>query len=319
LLTFAGFFTPKYFPGMTGYMPNQALSDLSEYIYGTTRLGDSSIPFDERVSVARAAIDKGLWIHTSNQYGDALQVLRAAYDRDRTRLPSAIFKIGWDSVDQVRDVIKQNIEPLAIEKMVVGQLCLGGALAEDFRMGGVSFEGLNGLKDEGLVDRYVLELWPWNSDMAIDALRADNVSRLVDGFIFYLNPLQRFVTNDLWDMIHERDVTIIAMRTVCGGSVKRLIENPKAPEYLRKRAVEVAPIFERSGCTSWTEFCVRFAFGFAQVQSTVGSTSQKERLAEFVEETERERPLDPEIHDEIVSLQRRWSDEHDVFAEPWSM
>jgi len=304
---------------MKSTMPNLLLSDLSEYIYGTTRLGDGSIPFEARVKIARAAIDAGGWIHTSHAYGDALQVLRAAYDLDRTKIPSAIFKIGWDSVEQVREVIKQNIEPLAIDKMAIGQLCLGGALAEDFRMGGACFEGLNGLKQDGLVDRYVLELWPWNSGMAIDALRADNAGRLVDGFIFYLNPLQRFVTNDLWDMIHERDVTIIAMRTVCGGSLERLREDPKAPEYLRKRALEMTPIFERSGCHSWAEFCVRFVFGFAQVQSTVGATSHQENLHEFLKETSAVRPLESDIHDEILGLQRRWSDEHDRGAEPWSM
>lgn len=300
-------------------MPGNLLSDLSDFIYGTTRLGDSSLSFGERVRIARAAIDAGVWIHTSNQYGEALQVLRAAFDENRTVLPKTIVKIGWDSVEQVREQILLNLEPLAIEQMTVGQLCLGGALAQDFQMGGICFEGLNGLKQEGLVDRYVLELWPWNSQMAIEALREDNAGRLVEGFIFYLNPLQRFVTNELWDMIHDRNVTIVAMRTTCGGSIKRLIQDPKAPEYLRKRAIEVEPIFDRSGCVTWTEFCVRFVFGFAQVQSTIGSTSQMTNLQTFLDETAQERPLDPDIQEETVALQRRWSDEYDIYAEPWSM
>jgi len=38
---------------------SQYLADLSPYIYGTTRLGDEKIAFEQRVSIARAAIDAG--------------------------------------------------------------------------------------------------------------------------------------------------------------------------------------------------------------------------------------------------------------------
>ncbi len=300
-------------------MPETLLADLTRFIYGTTRLGDESTSFEERVRIAREAIDAGLWIHTSHSYGDALKVLRAAFDVDRTKVPSTIFKIGWDSVDQIRDVIKQNLGPVKIDKMSIGQLCLGGALAEDFRMGGSSISALNQLKEEGLADRYVLELWPWNSSVALDALRSDNARRLVDGFIFYLNPLQRFITNELWDMATERDVSFVAMRTVCGGSVHRLAQSSEAPEYLRLRANAMIPIFERSECTSWTEFCVRFIVGIPQVQSTVGSTLHTANLNEFLMQTADPKPLDAGIQEEILSLQRNWSDEHDRFAKPWSM
>lgn len=36
---------------------SRLLMDLPPYIYGTTRLGDDKIPFDERVKVARAAME----------------------------------------------------------------------------------------------------------------------------------------------------------------------------------------------------------------------------------------------------------------------
>ena len=57
---------------------------------------------------------------------------------------------------------------------------------------------------------------------------------------------------------------IIAMRTVSGGPVHSLRDVPGFAwkDYLQKRAVEVAPIFEKSGIKSWTEFCVRFAHSF---------------------------------------------------------
>ena len=39
--------------------PASLLTDLSPYVYGTTRLGDDKIPFEERVRMARAAMDAG--------------------------------------------------------------------------------------------------------------------------------------------------------------------------------------------------------------------------------------------------------------------
>src|SRR5258708_17607224 len=96
------------------------LRDLSPYVYGTTRLGDGKIPIDERVKVARAAMEAGVWFHTSHTYGDALQVLRTAFDQDRNKVPKLIVKLGWSNIDEFREVIRQNLEPLGIESLEVG-------------------------------------------------------------------------------------------------------------------------------------------------------------------------------------------------------
>jgi len=103
----------------------------------------------------------------------------------------------------------------------------------------------------------------------LKALRAGYTEGIVDGFIFYLNPLQRFASNALWQEIVSRKQPIIAMRTVSGGPVHQLRDVPGFAwkHYLQERAVEVAPIFERSGIESWTEFCVRFAHSFSSRQS----------------------------------------------------
>ena len=37
---------------------SRLLTDLSLYVYGTTRLGDGKIPFEERAKVSRAAFDQ---------------------------------------------------------------------------------------------------------------------------------------------------------------------------------------------------------------------------------------------------------------------
>jgi hypothetical protein len=143
----------------------------------------------------------------------------------------------------------------------------------------------------------------------------------VDGYIFYLNPLQRFASNELWDLLVQRNEPMIAMRTVAGGNIHKLRDVPGYAwkPYLQERAAEVAPIFERSGIPSWTEFCVRFAHSFSQVRATVGATSRLENLGEFLAAAQRMGPLTADIIDDIVRLHYRWSDELDVKAEHWTM
>jgi predicted aldo/keto reductase-like oxidoreductase len=297
------------------------LADLPPYIYGTTRLGDSQIPFNDRVRMARVAMDAGIWFHTSHTYGNALEVLRAAFDQARAKVPKLIVKIIGSTVDELRDVIRQNIEPLEVDNIELGQLCLGGELANDFARGGDCYQAFSRLKQEGLVRRFVLEVFPWTSDIALKALRGGYPEGIVDGCIFYLNPLQRFASNELWDLIRKRNDPVIALRTVSGGNVHRLRDVPGAAwkEYLQQRAVEVAPIFEHSGTKNWTEFCLRFAHSFPEVRATVGATSRPENFKEFLSAKDNLQPLPGDILNEIVKLQYRWSDELDIHAEPWSM
>src|SRR5215218_1584497 len=299
---------------------SQLLTDLSPYIYGTTRLGDEKIAFDERVSVARAAMEGVDWFHTSHTYGNALQVLRAAFDQDRTRLPKLIVKIGWSNIDELRDVIHQNIDRLGLEGLELGQLCLSGELAEDYANGGECYKLFSQLKQEGLVNRFVLEVFPWSSEVAFKALRAGYPEGIVDGYIFYLNPLQRFPSNELWDALVKRDEPMIAMRTVAGGNIYKLRDVPGYAwkPYLQQRAAEVAPIFERSGAQSWTEFCVRFAHSFPQVRATVGATSRLKNLGEFLTAAQNIQPFPEDIQNEIIQLHYRWSDELDMHAELWT-
>ena len=300
---------------------SKLLSDLPPYIYGTTRLGDGNIPFEDRVYTARAAMEGTTWFHISHTYGNALEVLRAAFDQDRTRVPKLIVKIGWKSMDELRDVIHQNIDPLGLEGLELGQLCLSGSLADEYVTGGRCYEVFSELKREGLVNRFVLEVFPWSSEVALKALRGGYPEGIVDGYIFYLNPLQRFPSNELWDELVARKEPMIAMRTVAGGNVHKLRDVPGYAwkPYLQERAAEVAPVFERSGIDNWTEFCVRFAHSFPQVCATVGATSRVENLKEFLAAAENIEPLPADIVDEIARLHYRWSDEFDMKAELWSM
>jgi aryl-alcohol dehydrogenase-like predicted oxidoreductase len=300
---------------------SQLLRDLPPYIYGTTRLGDQNLPFEDRVQVARAAMEGTTWFHTSHAYGNALEVLRAAFDQDDTRIPSLIVKIGWKTVEELRDVVHKHLIALRLDSLDIGQLCLSDSLAEDYASGGACYEEFARLKQQGLVHRFVLEVFPWTSDVALKALRGGYAEGIVDGYIFYLNPLQRFPSNELWDELVARNQPMIAMRTVAGGNIHRLRDVPGYAwkSYLQERAAEVVPIFERSGVESWTEFCVRFAHSFPLVRATVGATSKEENLQEFLTAARNIEPLPADIVDEIVKLHYRWSEELDMKAEHWSM
>jgi hypothetical protein len=297
------------------------LADLSPYVYGTTRLGDASIAFRERVAIAREAMRAGVWFHTSHTYGNALEVLRAAFDQAPREQPRLICKIGWSNITELSEVIRQNLEPLGLSSMDLGQLCLGGALAEQLASGGECYEEFQRLKRDGRVKRFVLEVFPWTSQAPLAALKAGYPEGVIDGYILYFNPLQRFASNELWDLLRERRAPIVAMRTVSGGDVHRLRDVPGAAwkPYLRERAAEVAPIFERAGVATWSEFCVRFAHSFPGVRATVGASSKSENLQAFLAASKSVTPLPGEIVSAIDALMYRWSDELDVKAEPWSM
>lgn len=297
------------------------LRDLPPYVYGTTRLGHDDVPRDQQLAMARAAIDAGLWLHTSRQYDHALEVLGEAFAEQPDRIPNLIVKLGGGTTAKIRATLAENLEPLGIESIAIGQLNPTDELADALKSGGPMLAELQQIKAEGLVGRFVLEVFPWTSAVALTALKAGHLEGLTDGFITYFNPLQRFPSNDLWDELLRGDQSIISMRTVAGAHVHTLRDVPGAAwqPYLQERAGEVAPIFDRSGIDSWAEFCVRFAHSTAQVVSTVGSTARPENLNELVRQSQQVEPLPQDLVEEIFALQRRWSAEVDAHAAPWTM
>ena len=302
-------------------MQADSIAEITPYVYGTTRLGDDSIAAEKRIETANLAMNSGVWFHTSHQYNSALSILRKAFDNNRSAVPKLIIKLGGNTITEFREDIRKNMEALGIDSIDVGQLCLGGSLAEEFATGGACYREFRTLKEEGLVRSFVMEVFPWTSDVPLRALQAGYSQEIADAHIFYLNPLQRFAGNALWDALMEKGSRIIAMRTVAGGPVHRLRDEPGFAwkEYLRKRAIEVAPIFEESGVESWTGFCVRYAHSIPGVIATVGATSRPENLDEFLSAKEDLKPLPGNIVDKITILQYRWSDELDMKAEPWTM
>lgn len=298
------------------------LSDaITPYIYGTTRLGDDSIPVEKRIEIANTAMEAGVWFHTSHHYNTALKILHEAFANNPGAIPKLIVKLGGSTIAEFRKDIQKNLQPLGVDHIDVGQLCLGGGLAEEFATGGKCYDEFRKILDEGVVNNFVMEVFPWTSQVPLQALQKGYSDELVSAHIFYLNPLQRFAGNALWDELRIRKAPVIAMRTVSGGPVHRLRDVPGFAwkEYLQQRAVEVAPIFEESGVENWTEFCVRYAHSLPNVISTVGATSRIENLKEFLRAKDNLQPLPESIMSKISALHYRWSDELDVKAEPWTM
>ena len=297
------------------------LADLPPFIYGTTRLGHDDVPREQQLLMAKAAVDAGLWLHTSRQYDHALEVLGEVFADDPSKIPPLVVKLGGGTAADVRSTLAENCAPLGVESVTIGQLSPVGELSDDLRSGGPLLDQLRRVKDEGLVGRFVLEIFPWTSTSPLAALRAGHLEGLVDGFIVYLNPLQRFASNELWDEMVARDISIISMRTVSGGHVHTLRDVSGAAwrPYLAERAAEVAPVFDRSGIASWAEFCLRFAHSTPSVVSTVGSSSRLENLEQFLTYSAGVQPLPEDLVEEIFALHRRWSDEVDVHAQPWTM
>ena len=292
---------------------------ISRFTFGTTRLADESIPFPDRVKMARAAMDTGVWFHTSHDYGNAFGVLRAAFDEDRASVPKMIFKISGNTEQEMLAVIEKSKESLGVGCIDIMQVCLGDPAGNESRTGGPICETMLRLKREGTVGGYLAEVWPWTSDTHLAAVRSMATPGLIDAYIFYFNPMQRFMTNELFDLILVLKAPIFALRTLGGGTPTRDgVGQADVPVPWSRRVSEIVPVFERSGIASWTEFCLRFVFGTPNVMTTIGATSKVASLHDTIKHAQSTPALPADIQQEIEGYQRQWAD-LDRNATPWSM
>lgn len=64
-----------------------------------------------------------------------------------------MVNIGWHRIEELRDVVHQNLKPLALESMEIRQLCLEGKLAQEFAEGAECYNAFSHLKEKGLLQR----------------------------------------------------------------------------------------------------------------------------------------------------------------------
>jgi aryl-alcohol dehydrogenase-like predicted oxidoreductase len=281
------------------------LPELPPYTFGTMSLGQGQYDLAADVKVARAAMDAGIWFHTSTDYQDTYRVLRHAFDEDRAHVPQLIVKMDAKVPEMTRSVIETTLAKLKVERVDIAQMCWNEIpdIAEVHRAQGPRWQAFHELKQQGKVGSFVLEIWP-NAGSCQNGVQA-LLNDLVDGYIFYYNLIERFVDNALFDLIEQRRAKILALRTLGGGGTVAAAGVTPSPEQRKRQELE--PLFARSGCKDWLEFSVRFVLSDANVVTAISGTRRLEHLRALLDATRVRKPLDPVLVREMKLLQRKWS------------
>ncbi|MFW6059196.1 MAG: aldo/keto reductase [Phycisphaeraceae bacterium] len=287
-------------------------ASLSPYTFGTMSLGRHVADLDHDVRIARAAMETGVWFHTSQEYGGGgtFMVLRHAFDEARAQVPRMQFKIRCDSADTIRFDVHDALRRLGIERIDIAQLCRDThdhrEVVDDFRRQGPMYEACQQLREQGLVGRFAFEIFPGFAGDALKAMR----QRLFDAAIFYYNPVQRNAPPAVWQAIRDSGAPILALRTL--GKVTRppaeeirLLERNRKPDSA-ERLRQLQPVFEQSGCASWPAFCVRFALSVPGVKTTIGGTANLDHFHELRAAAEQFEPLPDTILEQVHALHERW-------------
>ncbi|MBD3322230.1 MAG: hypothetical protein GF350_14115 [Chitinivibrionales bacterium] len=287
---------------------------LSRLTLGTQGLGCSFDSTKESVALARAAMESGLAFHISHMYnhGQALNVLKCAFREDRSHITPVIGKVYCYNALQIRLDVEEMLERLHIEQLTIGQLATNDhrkrEIVDDILSQGPMFEMLCTLSEQGLVAHWTFEIFQKFSHHAFPAVQND----LFGSAAFYYNVLERETDAATWGLIEQKSLPVIALRGLSGGLVEpsneHLAGKPGKPAEMVDRRKELAALFEQAGCSSWSEFSIRFLCSIPQIQSIVIGTSKQSRLTENIGLVENAGPLDPGIAEEIKRRQNAWAD-----------
>ena len=293
--------------------PSATLPTFTPYTFGSMSLGKRVASFDDDIAVARAAMDAGVWFHTSQEYagGGSFMVLRHAFDQARRQVPSMIFKIRCDRAETIRFDVEDALRRLGIGRIDVAQLCRDAhdhrQIVDDWLAGGPMRETCEDLQSRGLVGHWVFEVFPGFAGDAQKVVEHD----LFDGCILYYNPTQRNAPPALWQAMQQRDAPILALRTL--GNTKQPPDDAAqaASEKGHTQRAEtlraVARLYAASGCASWPAFCVRFALSTPNVRTTIGGTANTAHLHELIDAAHRFEPLDEALMQQMHALHEQWS------------
>ena len=289
------------------------LPSFSFYTFGTMSLGRKVADFDDDVSVARAAMETGVWFHTSQEYGHGgtFMTLRHAFDAARHQVPPLMCKIRCDRAETIRFDVHDALRRLGVERIDVAQLCRDAhdhrQIVDDLIAGGPMSAACHELKAQGLVGHFAFEMFPGFPEDARKAIEHD----LFDAAILYYNPTQRNAPPAAYDAMQQRDTPILALRTLGKVSTSpaeaaaRLEAKGRTEPATQLR--ELQTVFEQSGAESWPAFCMRFARSVPTVRTTIGGTANIDHLHELVELAQHAKPLAPQIMQKIDGLHQRWS------------
>jgi len=272
------------------------LPELTRFTFGTGKVDQ---PNDsQHRGVVRDAMDAGVWFHSSHVYGDGrvFQTLKAAFAERRSQIPKCIFKVDGMGADLLTETVQASITGTGVERVDIAQVC-GNPIISTLMPGSKLHDTMCDLKDRGLVGSYVLEIFYSFSPNALEILKSD----LFDGYIFYYNVVNREVSNELFDLLHQRKVNILSLRTV-GGAVTSYW----GPDETHNAKSALEDIYRRSSCASELEFRARHVLSDPLVRTTIGATRNPDHLQALIDTCDQAKPLDPAIVNEINALHRKW-------------
>ena len=263
------------------------LPPLTPIAFGSGGITDPTNP--DHIKVTRAAMDAGLWFHVGNYNRGVYPVLKKAFSEVPSGFtPRVIVKLDGTSRAGFTASLEEALRETGLQRIEIGQIC-GITLCPDV-------EALcDAMLAEDRIDAYIMDVIPAYSPKVIEFIRAG----IFDGYILYYNVTECGMSNAALAEAEKAQVPLLAMRTFGGRNGTNFVCGADAA------SAELERIFERSGCRSRVEFCVRFAAGAPCVLTTVGSTSRLDHLRDFVSAGENPRPLDPLITGEILALHRR--------------
>lgn len=282
-------------------MPTQGSASPSLYTFGCMSLGSDLRLLEADIRIARVAMDAGVWFHASPTYnrGFTFMVLRMAFDEARHQVPPMIIKIRCGSARLLRFEVEDALRRLGLERIEVAQLVFietgPGPLVHDFLEGGPIADTCAALKQAGKVGQFCPQCSVETSPVLLPLAQR----RCFDGFVLYLNPLQRDADEALWGFLQEQGTPLWALRTLSGalGDPQRLGQAlaQKPQDQQLQRAQRVARLVEDAGCADWTEFCLRYARSIPYLQTTIGGTANLHHLHRFLSVAQDARPLDPSV------------------------
>jgi len=251
--------------------------------------------------MALYAMGRVSWFHASQEYGQqggCFWILRQAFDAHPEMRPKLILKIRCDTPSYIRHDIYQALYQLNIPKIDIVQLCSWNFherdIASDFLQEGPKYQVCRELQERGVVDQFLMEVFPGVSDQAAVAVEHD----LFDGFIFFLNTLDRYVDGAVFDEMVKKKRPVFAMRPFAKAAPFLDPLHALAPYVDRLR-----PLYESSGAESWLQFNMNYIFSHMNVVATVAGTSNPRHLDDYLCAVSRVEVLSKEICLQINEVQ----------------
>jgi predicted aldo/keto reductase-like oxidoreductase len=185
--------------------------ELSELGMGTVPM--VRVPTDERVGLVRAVRDLGInWFDTARAYGDAEEVLGAAFKDCRDQVV-IVSKSGAREVDALRQHLDKTLRALQSDYLDVFCFHGGGALKEEaFSAPGGLLETVEDARQAGKV-RF-LGFSTHNVEIALQGVE-------VASFDFAMVPANlistQYIEGPFMDRALQRGMTVFAMKPFGGG------------------------------------------------------------------------------------------------------